>query len=392
MPTGRSREASRLNRDARPAIYSHVGGRQPQYHLPHWVVAFLAAAAALAGPARAQDLSDARRVAIARKLQRSTVSIRGGRAGGSGFVVGPERWIVTNAHVARANWVAVRFSGDETRRGRMVARSRDRDLAVIEVRGDVPVPPLVLGDSDDVEVGQTVLAFGSPFGLEGTLTQGIVSARRDMGAIQGVIQTDAAVNPGNSGGPLVNAKGRVIGVNTAILSRSGASHGIGFAVPSNEVRRFLEQVRGHLARRETRTRAGKGAEGGRDAPCCGEPGMEPDTTIGRTWIGILGEDFRRRGLRGIRIRRVVPRSPAAQAGLRGAADPPPAYVRRLGIPWTGHVIVAVGGRRVRSMKELRALLARHDPGDRTRVVFTTATGSVRGEAVLTLEAPPSHLR
>ena len=156
-------------------------------------------------------------------------------------MVGPHGFVVTNAHVASgARWsgrLRVRFGDGGMRPAVLIAYDAVHDLAVAQVDGDVRVRPLVLGDSDDVRVGQSVLAFGSPFGLEGTLTQGIVSARRDVGAIgqgevRNVIQTDAPINPGNSGGPLVDAKGEVVGINTAILSRSGASNGIGFAVPS----------------------------------------------------------------------------------------------------------------------------------------------------------------
>lgn len=376
------------------SIYTRVSGQQP-YYLPGAVAAIIGALAALGAPASAQDLTDARRVAVAERLHESTVSIHFGRAVGSGFVVGNGHWVVTNAHVARQRRVRVRFNGGETRLGRVIARRRSHDLAVIRIDGEVPVPPLPLGDSDDVKVGQTVLAFGSPFGLDGTLTQGIVSARRTMGSVKDLIQTDAAVNPGNSGGPLVDARGRVIGVNTAILSRSGGSQGIGFAIPSNDVRSFLEQVRAHLKRNGTPGRAERKDSRAEDRPCCAKTPSpccerESEAQSGSAWLGMFGDDFRSSRVRGVRVRKVVPGGPAERAGLRGLADPPPAYIRRLGVPWTGHIVVALDGRPVRSLRELRARLDGRSPGERTRVVFTVGTGAMKGEAVVTLARPPSR--
>jgi 2-alkenal reductase len=123
------------------------------------------------------------------------------------------------------------------------------DLALLKLPGDpIAVRSLPLGD--DAQVGQSVLAFGCPFGFEGTLTHGVVSALRDMdlenGRIIRLIQTDAAINPGNSGGPLVNSRGRVVGVNTAMISRSGGSEGIGFAIPVSYVHVILEMYRINL--------------------------------------------------------------------------------------------------------------------------------------------------
>src|SRR5690606_18565225 len=158
----------------------------------------------------------------------------------------------------------------------------------LEVRGEVPARPLPLGDSSQVAVGQTVLAFGSPFGLDGTLTQGIVSALRDVppgsalggGRVRRLIQTDAPINPGNSGGPLVSSRGEVIGVNTAILSRTGGSHGIGFAIPSSYVSELLDEVRRRVREREAQAQAQ--ARSPRD---------EGDRGTGGAFLGILGDDF-----------------------------------------------------------------------------------------------------
>jgi serine protease Do len=336
----------------------------------------------LATPGATQDLTDARRVAVARQLRTSTVAVHAGASGGSGFVVGEERWIVTNAHVAQRARVRLRFGEEVEMRGRLLARDPRIDLALIEASGRVPVPPLPLGDSDALEVGETVLAFGSPFGLDGTLTQGIVSARRDLGPLEGVIQTDAAVNPGNSGGPLVNTRGEVVGVNTAILSRTGGSHGIGFAIPSTYVLAFLEQVREELARRKAQPAA--------DSHPSGASAPPPKATgEGGPWLGILADDFAARGVRGVRIQRVLPGGPAHRAGLRGVADPAPGYARRLGIPWTGHIIVAIDGKPVRNLAELRRRLAPSKPGERVKVRATVGPGVVDGETVVELaERPP----
>jgi putative serine protease PepD len=200
----------------------------------------------VAESAAAQGLREERRIAVAERLERSTVVVEAGGSRGSGFVTGPERHVITNAHLARharCGRLEVRFASGPERPARIVHLDRRRDLAVLDVRGEVPAPPLPLGDSDAVQVGQTVLAFGSPFGLDGTLTQGIVSARRDHGGIEDLIQTDAPVNPGNSGGPLVDAKGRLVGVNTAIVPSGSGNHGIAFAVPSSAVRHVLAETR-----------------------------------------------------------------------------------------------------------------------------------------------------
>jgi S1-C subfamily serine protease len=381
--------------------------------------------------ARAQDLTEARRIEIARRLQESSVVVAVGGSTGSGFVTGPERFVVTNAHVVEnARFgapVGVRFSDGLQRPARILAVDLSADLAVLDVPGAPAVPPLELGNSDEVVVGQTVLAFGSPFGLEGTLTQGIVSARRDLpaigGAVRGLIQTDATINPGNSGGPLVSSRGEVVGVNTAILSRSGGSQGIGFAVPASYVRALLDRIR--AGRRApplggaSPAATGQGPSAGGVAPS-GGPGMPSGSTAGpsaalvpmpprapdaahaeaggggeplpeiRTpvWLGIYGDDFRHGGYAGVRVQQVVRGSPAEAAGLAGALDRPPPYVRQLGLPWTGHIILALDGQPVRSMDELTALLATRRPGQRATVLVTVGPGVLSGETVVELRPPP----
>jgi putative serine protease PepD len=373
-------------------------------------VALSLAAVALGGGsstgmrAVAQEVTEARRIAVARRLQQSTVSVIAGDSIGSGFVVGRERWIVTNAHVVAPNGrpgrlIRVRFGSGTTLPASVLELDRSHDLAILEVSGTVPVPPLELGDSDRVQVGQTVLAFGSPFGLDGTLTEGIVSARRDVPGIGGgmarrLIQTDAPINPGNSGGPLVDRRGRVIGVNTAILSRTGTSHGIGFAVPSNYVAQVLERVR--AARREAArpSQTGPGPVGDSDGPMAAPtaPETAPHREVGsapaRSYLGVIGDDWNEDGVVGVRVRRVEPDSPAHRAGLLGVTQTAPPLVVRLGLRWTGHIITAVDGIPVRNTRELEQLLAARAPGDTIRLAVTVGPGVVRGETTATLAARP----
>jgi S1-C subfamily serine protease len=263
----------------------------------------------------------------------------------------------------------------------------------------VTVPPLPLGDPANVRVGQTVLAYGSPFGLDGTLTQGIVSARRDLpgpaGPIVGVIQTDATINPGNSGGPLVSSRGEVIGVNTAILSRSGGSHGIGFAVPTSYVQEALTEAR----RRRVEVARGPAARAVEGEPIAPDRALQAQRDVapadgpglGPVWLGILGDDYRGPRVEGVRIDHVLPNGPAERAGLRGARDAAPEVVRRMGLRWGGHVIVAVDGHRVRSMLDLKRVLDARRPGQRASLNLTTIDGALHGEAELVLEAPPERL-
>lgn len=379
--------------------------RKTHAALPVALAAALGVAAIAPAPARAQDVTETRRIEVARRLTESTVSVSAGSSTGSGFVVGPERWILTNAHVAEGGrWGAglrVRFSTGTTAQARVLSFDPTHDLALLQVQGTVPARPLELGDSDAVQVGQAVLAFGSPFGLDGTLTQGIVSARRDLpamgGQVRGLIQTDATINPGNSGGPLVNARGEVIGVNTAILSRSGGSQGIGFAVPVSYIRELLAAVRAEVAAGPAAPAAGEVAQS-RPAvpPTQGAPGVTPAPgpaarPRGSVWLGILGDDFRGGGYAGVRVQQVLPGSPAQAAGVLGAADPAPVYVRQLGIPWTGHVILGVDGQPVRSMLELTTLLATRQPGQRAILSVTVGPGVLSGETTVKLTAPPPDL-
>jgi serine protease Do len=188
-----------------------------------------------------------------KRAQKSLTAGPERRGQGTGFVI-EDGYIVTNNHVvASADEVIVRFHDDREYAATVLGTDPDTDLAVIQIEaGDLP--PIVLGDSKALEVGEWVIAVGSPFGLEQTVTAGIVSAtgRSEVGlaTYENFIQTDAAINPGNSGGPLVNLRGEIVGVNTAITSRSGGNNGIGFAIPSDMVRRVVNDIidDGHVTR------------------------------------------------------------------------------------------------------------------------------------------------
>ena len=173
---------------------------------------------------------------------------------GSGFIIDPSGLIVTNNHVIdSADEITVTLQDDTTLKAEVVGRDTKVDLALLRVKAAKPLPAIKFGDSDQTRVGDWVLAIGNPFGLGGTVTAGILSARgRDIGSGQydDFLQTDASINRGNSGGPMFNMTGEVIGVNTAIYSPSGGSIGIGFAIPSNMVKPVIDQIKlfGHPRR------------------------------------------------------------------------------------------------------------------------------------------------
>jgi serine protease Do len=170
------------------------------------------------------------------------------RSLGSGFLIDSDGSILTNNHVVEnATKIVVKLSDDEEYEAKVVGRDPKTDIAVIRIDGKANLPFASLGDSDRLEVGEWVVAIGNPFGLDSTVTSGIVSAKGrhiGQGPYDNFIQTDASINPGNSGGPLINLRGEVIGINTAIFSRSGGNIGIGFAIPINLVKEVLPQLRG----------------------------------------------------------------------------------------------------------------------------------------------------
>ena len=235
---------------------------------------------------------------------------------GSGVIVTNEGHIITNSHVVdQVDEIEVQLSDGRNKKARLVGSDTEVDLAVLKI--DEPgVKPLKLADSDTVQAGDFVLAIGNPFGFEETVTDGIISSKgrpNRADAFGDLLQTNAAINPGNSGGPLVNLRGEVVGINTAIISRSGGSQGIGFAIPSNNVRTALESllkqgriIRGYLG---IQTRAGQP----------NQPAPNSD--------GVVVDD-------------VVPGSPAAEAQLQ-----------------KGDVIRKFNGRDVKSLLQLRSLVS-----------------------------------
>ncbi|MEO0326826.1 MAG: trypsin-like peptidase domain-containing protein [Myxococcota bacterium] len=351
-----------------------------RFGAPLLALALLAGPVLRPAPAAAQELTERRRIAIAARLQAASVVIRVGDAGGSGFVAG-RGLVVTNAHVVaghlRGEPLEVRYGDGRESPGRLLLLDRAHDLALVEAAHPRPPRPLPLARAP-ARVGQTVLAFGSPFGLEGTLTQGIVSARRSLRLGEApaidVIQTDAPINPGNSGGPLVDARGRLVGVNTAILSQGGGSNGIGFAVPARFVRALLARHR-------------RGEEPAPAPPVATLPGAEE---LGAVWLGILGESVERGGRRGVRVTRVLPASPAAAAGLLGAGDPAPVLAQQLGVAWDGHIILAVDGAPAPDLDALKRALERHGPGERATLTLTLGDGRAEGRVEVVLTAPPAR--
>jgi S1-C subfamily serine protease len=277
---------------------------------------------------------------------------------GSGFVWDREGHVVTNYHVVQdANAVRVTLADQSEWDARIVGVAPDKDLAVLRVEaGPEHLVPLPVGSSARLLVGQRVLAIGNPFGLDHSLTVGVVSAlgrelRSPSGRlIRDVIQTDAAINPGNSGGPLLDSAGRLVGINTAIFSPSGASAGIGFAVPVDTVATLVPQLIKH-----------------------GRP-IQPGIGI----VPVADRYAQRLGIEGVIIRSVSPNSPAQRAGLEGLAT------SRSGRLILGDVITAVNGKAVRTLDDL--LHAFEEAGVGARVTLTVERDQRRRQVSVTLVA------
>jgi serine protease Do len=259
------------------------------------------------------------------------------RSLGSGVIVDPKGYIVTNRHVVeKADRIRVRLQDDPPgvqHDAKVIGEDQETDLAVIKIDLDRPIPSAKLGNSDSMQVGDWVLAIGSPFGQVGTVTAGIVSAKgRDIvpnRQFQTFIQTDAAINPGNSGGPLVNLDGEVIGINTAILSETNAYAGVGFSLPSNTVVQVYNQLIG------------------------------PDHRVARGSIGIMFDSVENPAITrvygagsGVTVSSVVAGSPADQAGLK-----------------VGDTITTVDGKKVSKGAELVADIASRKPGAKVELGF-----------------------
>ncbi len=249
---------------------------------------------------------------------------------GSGFVIDKEGHILTNNHVIeKSDEITVTLAGNKKYPARVVGRDPKTDLALIRIEADEPLEPLVLGNSDQLEVGDWVIAIGNPYGLGNTVTAGIVSYKsRDIGTgpYDDFIQTDAAINPGNSGGPLLNTRGEVIGINTAIFSQSGGSVGIGFAIPVNIAKGLLPQLM-----------QGK---------------------VVRGWLGVmiqmitpeLKQALKLKDEKGALVSSVTDGGPAQQAGIR-----------------TGDVIVSFDGKEIREWKDLPLIVGSTPVGKKVRV-------------------------
>jgi serine protease Do len=291
------------------------------------------------------------------------------RGTGSGIILDPKGYIVTNAHVveiARSVKVMIPLPEEEKAKrksilkvharvvgGQVIGVDHETDLAVIKVQ-EKDLPYLELADSDDVEQGQIVLAFGAPFGLENSMTMGIVSsvARQvEPDAPVVYIQTDAPINPGNSGGPLVNAAGQVVGVNTMIITQSGGSEGIGFAVPSNIVKNVFQQLRSFGSVR-------RGTIGVHAQTI--NPIMAKGLDLSRDWGVVVGD--------------VYPESPAEKAGLK-----------------PGDIILTLDGKPMENGRQLDVNLYRKEIGKEVTIEYDR-NGSKSAVRVAVVERPGGRKR
>jgi serine protease Do len=258
---------------------------------------------------------------------------------GSGFLISADGLIVTNAHVVKgAEQITIKLADGTENQGAVVGADETNDVALVKIEGQ-NLPFLEFGDSDAIEVGEWVLAVGNPFGLAQTVTSGIVSAKgrsaMGLGQYEDFIQTDAAINPGNSGGPLVNLDGQVIGLNTAIFSKSGGYMGIGFAAPSNAVAQVTRQLR----------------ESGQFTP---------------GYFGALVVE--RNDKNGVMIETVLPKSPAQKAGLR-----------------IGDVILTINGRAIADRQTFNNLVGLAGADAEFKITFRR--DEQINECVVKLQAP-----
>jgi S1-C subfamily serine protease len=274
---------------------------------------------------------------------------------GSGFVIDKAGYIVTNYHVnGSAQSVQVSFSNSDSMRAEIVGRDPSTDIALLKVRASSrALKPLTLGDSDRVQVGDQVAAIGNPFGYDRSISAGIVSALQrsltspDGSPIDRVIQTDAPLNHGNSGGPLLDAQGEVVGVSSAISTGDTSSEGnvgIGFAIPINTVRDVVAQLKAH---------------GRVDHPFLG--------VLGRPITPQLAKLFQLPVRQGILVERVIPGSGAEKAGLLGGSTQ--VVVEGESYQLGGDLIVKAGGQDTFSTERLREIVAEHQPGDTLSVDY-----------------------
>ncbi|MBI5779880.1 MAG: trypsin-like peptidase domain-containing protein [Planctomycetes bacterium] len=261
---------------------------------------------------------------------------------GSGVVVNNDGYIITNNHVVQG-MDEIRVTLDDGREfmGKVIGSDQVSDIAVVKIKAD-NLQPAILGDSDQAEIGEQVLAIGSPFGLGQTVTSGIISAKRNLGNTGKIagdypdfIQTDAAINPGNSGGPLVSLAGEVIGINSIIITRSGGYQGIGFAIPINRAKYIMQQLidKGKISRPFLGIRTGA-----IDESLAREYGFESS--------GQLLKELGMAKAEGVFVLEVIPDSPAADARLR-----------------EGDVVLEYNGKKVNTPEELYNLINNSRVGD-----------------------------
>lgn len=265
---------------------------------------------------------------------------------GSGFVIDPRGYVLTNNHVVEgAENIQVTLGDRSHYVARLIGTDPRNDIALLKIdpKGK-SIAALALGDSMNLQVGQSVIAIGNPFGFSGTLTKGVISAlgrtvqTSETSAIDQAIQTDAAINRGNSGGPLLNSRGEVIGINSAIYTPSGTTAGIGFAIPINMAKRIAQDLI--------------------------TEGRVRQAYLGLSAIALwpeLAQALKLPVRQGLLIERVVPRSPAAQAGIRGGDRVVLAGLQRLVVG--GDIVAAIDGREIESTLDLNVILNQKRPGD-----------------------------
>jgi S1-C subfamily serine protease len=269
---------------------------------------------------------------------------------GSGFILDKAGHVLTNFHViADANRIEVKTSDKHTYKATIVGQDKVHDLALLQINAP-NLQPVTLSDSSDLVVGQKVYAIGNPFGLNGTMTRGIISSIRSIkgpegSPIEDAIQTDAAINPGNSGGPLLNSRGEVIGINT-LIATGGAeqSSGIGFAIPINTAKAVLGDL----------TKYGRV--------------RRPSLGIVSLPIGPdLADQMGLAAASGVLVQRVVPGGAAERAGIRGGSEQ--AYLGNMAIVLGGDLIVAIDGREINDTSDISEVMEKHQPGDEVTVTF-----------------------
>lgn len=298
------------------------------------------------------------------------------RSLGSGFVIDKAGYIVTNYHViAEAKSIHVSFSNSDSMKAKIVGTDPSTDIALLKVKASSrALKPLALGNSDDVQVGDQVAAIGNPLGYDRSISAGIISAlQRSLRAADGspidrVIQTDALVNGGNSGGPLLNAQGEVIGVTAAVGGNWGGTPrntGISFAIPSNTVQDVVAQLKAH---------------GRVDHPVLG--------VIGRSITDAMEKQFQLPVRRGILVERILPGSGAELAGLQGGSSP--AVVEGESYRLGGDVIVKAGGQAVASTEQLREIVSQHEPGDTLSIDFYRGSELRSVDVKLGRQPPPPN--